>query len=324
MEVDQEALTDKGNFDRDNDLWFEDGSVVIAAGDVGFRVYKGILSSKSPVFKDLFSLPQPPGQEMIDGCPVVRVQDSPKEMRRFLTIMCDGSSAWVDRSWPNCRAVLTLSHKYQVNSLLLEGIQRLKERFPDDILHWDKQYEDDGIKMGSPQDCISQANVARLLDEPILHYRALYDCCQLSSNQMVNGIVNEDGIRETLCSEDIRACVDARTNLAKENIVLLLGRFSTCPESAHKVENSRTTRCKAARLKLVEKSSLDARLVSYNPLEPDMEIYGTLPYKLCEPCARFCTSTHNTMRQSIINKLGDILGLTSKSSDSADDADIAE
>jgi len=76
--------------EKADDLWYEDGNIIIVAKDVGFRVYKGVLARKSPVFKDLLSLPQPPGQELIEECPVIRVHDSPQDMQRFLEILCDG------------------------------------------------------------------------------------------------------------------------------------------------------------------------------------------------------------------------------------------
>ena len=46
---------------RCEDLWFEDGNVVLRAEDTYFKVYEGILSRESPVFVDMFSLPHPPG-----------------------------------------------------------------------------------------------------------------------------------------------------------------------------------------------------------------------------------------------------------------------
>lgn len=38
-------------------LWFEDGNIVIITGNIGFRVYRGVLARKSAVFRDLFNLP---------------------------------------------------------------------------------------------------------------------------------------------------------------------------------------------------------------------------------------------------------------------------
>ncbi|KAH9937908.1 uncharacterized protein BXZ73DRAFT_100120 [Epithele typhae] len=55
---------DKG-FTRADGLWYEDGTVIFVAGNVGFRVYKGLLSSLSPVFEHMFSSTQPDDAETI-------------------------------------------------------------------------------------------------------------------------------------------------------------------------------------------------------------------------------------------------------------------
>ena len=80
---------------RDHEIWYNDGNVVILAEDIAFRVYQGILSSVSPLFADLFSLPQPDGLEMIDGCPVVHMSDSPTDLRHFLSIVTKSSIEYV-------------------------------------------------------------------------------------------------------------------------------------------------------------------------------------------------------------------------------------
>ncbi|KAF8145623.1 hypothetical protein K438DRAFT_1425906, partial [Mycena galopus ATCC 62051] len=49
------------------DLWFEDGNIVIQAGNSQFRVYRGVLAKRSSVFQDMLSSPQPPDAETIEG-----------------------------------------------------------------------------------------------------------------------------------------------------------------------------------------------------------------------------------------------------------------
>jgi hypothetical protein len=65
-------------------LWFEDGSLVIQAGTSQFRVYRGTLAARSPVFQDMLSFPQPPNADLVDGCPVVRLPDAATEVTSFL------------------------------------------------------------------------------------------------------------------------------------------------------------------------------------------------------------------------------------------------
>ena len=74
---------------RDLHLWFDDGSIVLQAESTQFRVYRGILAANSPVFKDMFSLPQPNGEELVEGCPVVTLHDSAVDMGHFLRSIHD-------------------------------------------------------------------------------------------------------------------------------------------------------------------------------------------------------------------------------------------
>ena len=43
--------------EKDKEFWFEDGTVIIVAKDVEFRVYAGIIAAHSPVLKELFEKP---------------------------------------------------------------------------------------------------------------------------------------------------------------------------------------------------------------------------------------------------------------------------
>ncbi len=44
---------------RDEEFWFQDGTIVLVAGHVEFKVYVRPLIEHSPVFRDMLSLPQP-------------------------------------------------------------------------------------------------------------------------------------------------------------------------------------------------------------------------------------------------------------------------
>jgi len=73
-----------------SDPWFDDGTVVIQGGDTQFRAYRGILAVCSPIFHDMFSIPQPTtGEELVDGCPVVHVSDSADDWQYVLRALCE-------------------------------------------------------------------------------------------------------------------------------------------------------------------------------------------------------------------------------------------
>ena len=88
VDIDAESATR-----RDQDLWFEDGSVVLIAQTTTFRVHRSVLSRHSDTFTGLFSIPQPANPEsveLIDGCPVVRVADSAHDFQHLLRALYDG------------------------------------------------------------------------------------------------------------------------------------------------------------------------------------------------------------------------------------------
>ena len=84
------TVTDSSQLKRCDELWFEDGTVVIHAADTLFRVYKGVLSRQSSFFKGLFDVPQPSDAETYDGCPLVLLHgDSAEDVRDILVAIHD-------------------------------------------------------------------------------------------------------------------------------------------------------------------------------------------------------------------------------------------
>ena len=72
---------------QDDELWYEDGTIVITAQDVAFKVYKGPLIEHSPVFNDMLSLPQPSTSTTDASCPIIPLHDSPDELRHVLQVL---------------------------------------------------------------------------------------------------------------------------------------------------------------------------------------------------------------------------------------------
>ena len=78
---------------RDPDFWYSDGSVVVVAQGVGFRVHKSLLAQQSNAFRDLFMVPTPPVSDpadVMDGCPVVRLTDTSHDFRELLQVIYCG------------------------------------------------------------------------------------------------------------------------------------------------------------------------------------------------------------------------------------------
>jgi len=72
---------------KDTHVYLDDGNIVLVAGMTCFRVHRSLLAKYSPIFRDMFSLPQPEDQEMYDGVPMVELQDDPDILRALLRVI---------------------------------------------------------------------------------------------------------------------------------------------------------------------------------------------------------------------------------------------
>jgi hypothetical protein len=85
---------------RVNSIWFDDGNLIVIAEPKVFRLYKYLLARRSPIFKDMLSIPQPDAsiandaadQRVVDalgfdtsGCALVRLMDKPQDVEWFLS-----------------------------------------------------------------------------------------------------------------------------------------------------------------------------------------------------------------------------------------------
>jgi len=73
-----------------SDIWFADGNIVLIADSAAFKVHRGQLERHSDVFRDLFSVPQPVNQSLVDGCPSVELYDRPSDLHYLLIALYDG------------------------------------------------------------------------------------------------------------------------------------------------------------------------------------------------------------------------------------------
>ena len=77
---------------RDKELWYEDGTVILVAQEVEFRVYKGLLADQSPVFESMFSSSSSSSADKMEhDCPTFRLTDSPSDLRHIFRACIPGA-----------------------------------------------------------------------------------------------------------------------------------------------------------------------------------------------------------------------------------------
>ncbi|KAI0737377.1 hypothetical protein C8Q80DRAFT_1295239 [Daedaleopsis nitida] len=127
---------------RDHEIWLEDGNVILIANDVAFKVYQGILSRHSEVFRDLFTLPSPSEGDMLYGVPAVRVHDSPEDIRPLLLVLCCGKNYYarndiaIPIDFSVLSALVRMGHKYAIPDVLDHGLARLQQQYPSHYLSY--------------------------------------------------------------------------------------------------------------------------------------------------------------------------------------------
>lgn len=72
---------------KSDNIWFEDGNIVLQTATKRYRVHKGVLATHSSIFKDMLSLPQPVEEtEVFEGCPVIHLTDLTEDWDELLPL----------------------------------------------------------------------------------------------------------------------------------------------------------------------------------------------------------------------------------------------
>ncbi|KAH9925689.1 uncharacterized protein BXZ73DRAFT_49905 [Epithele typhae] len=271
---------------RDEEFWFEDGSIILLVQNVEFRIYKGLLTEHSSAFVDLFSLPQPPTHS---SCPVVRMSgDSARDWRHILRLYMPRRHT---KSYPpmlsfeQVAAYVRLSHKYDMPVLYRASIAHLKRHFTDDLRVW----VDHGLRPApgfADIHAIGVVNLARLTHEPTLLPTALWMCCRLGP-ELLSGFAYSDGEVETLTPADVALCWAARPRLVQATLQTFLSIYpapsaETCSAAGPGGDDSG---CRRFATSFVHKMRHKPGIfVAPDPLIGYINMDGPSGKKLCEGC----------------------------------------
>jgi hypothetical protein len=112
-----------------------DADVVLCTADnVHFRVYKLLLSLASPVFKDMFRLPQPsrsePGSTDESGRPIIPVAENRNTTEMMLRFCYPSTGSVTLDNFEDIQAVLAVMTKYDMQ----DGVARVQSQLADSDL----------------------------------------------------------------------------------------------------------------------------------------------------------------------------------------------
>jgi hypothetical protein len=92
--------------------------VILQSSDlIYFRVHKSTLAISSPFFNDLFSLPQPPDGEVVDGLPIIHVSENAETLHSLFTLLYPIPSV-MPTSYENNLDLVAASEKYSMDIVL--------------------------------------------------------------------------------------------------------------------------------------------------------------------------------------------------------------
>ncbi|KLO06817.1 hypothetical protein SCHPADRAFT_860940 [Schizopora paradoxa] len=132
------------NLKRDENLWFEDGSIVLATDVHLFCVHKSLLAKNSSIFRDMLEMPSGgesdsqmvDGEDYYEGKPIVKmVGDSDDDVRYLLMALYNHNFFRANNpTTPSIfSSLLYASSKYDVPVILQEVVEQLKSYYPTEL-----------------------------------------------------------------------------------------------------------------------------------------------------------------------------------------------
>ncbi|KAI0350435.1 hypothetical protein OH77DRAFT_1489151 [Trametes cingulata] len=218
------------DFRQDADLWFEDGSIVVVAGNTGYRVHTSLLTRFSPIFRDMMVMPPPPDAPAVQGVPLVHVPDSAHDFKCLLRAIYEPRRlldvAQADIPFATISALIRLGHKYEMPDVVDEAARHLEKHFTTDFKTWmkycDKEdFSDIEFSEDRNADYIEAVNLARLTGRNASLPLALYCCCQLDISEILQGVERESGEIVRLSLDDAERCIRGREGLLRASAELM-------------------------------------------------------------------------------------------------------
>lgn len=289
-------------------IWFTDGNIILEAEGTQFRVHRGVLANQSSVFGNMFDVPAPPDEPTVDGCPVVQISDSARDVEHLLNVLYN----WVNYSAnplpvPILRAMLRLGHKYDFGQFRKEAISRLEYEFASDMKTFlERQDEYVEIEVTEDSQVLDLLTLAR---ESKLHavLPSLYlDISRLNSvEEIFDGIQRQDKSLYHLPQEDklILAVGAAKMRAARTHYTLQW--LKSVPYQAC----SSTRQCSRSAKNMFFDLSADPVLDDCDADQGLMDWDASWTENLCKHCDQAARREHNEGRFKFWENLPSYFGL---------------
>ncbi|TFK88116.1 hypothetical protein K466DRAFT_547629 [Polyporus arcularius HHB13444] len=302
---------------RDEEFWFEDGSIALVARDVEFRVYKRVLADHSAVFADMFSLPQPESDSSASAksCPTVDLDDSPEDLRHILRALFPRRDATFiplelkEPTYHVLSAYARLGHKYQIDGLLGPALAWLKKHYTADFDSWCAQesypFDEDSSH------AVGVVNIARLTQSHAILPTALVVCCDaLCSRSLLFGVEREDGTLEILDDDDLVRCVSAKRELIRASTKAVLAAFAPFdPPGCEHFGACQQEILKLLRPYFVENLEVITREHLFSPWESFVDDGLLGQVSICDECVEHLAERVRSEQMKVWERLPEILDL---------------
>ncbi|KAJ6487133.1 hypothetical protein C8R47DRAFT_1127803 [Mycena vitilis] len=316
MEVDAQLPSE---IHRVEELWFEDGNLILQAGQCQYRVYRGLLAAQSLIFRDMISLPQPTDSELIEGCPLVRLPDPEVEVTPFLQAMfvADFFMPFPARTkFDTVVGCLRLSHKYGVDHLHRRALVHFSSGYPTTLHQIILRREGSPSALDkqswtppkNPTFDIYAIQLARQVDAtwilPFAFY-CLSDHFEDVGTAIFNGATYK-GLHTQLPLQDQQSFLTGHSAQRVATAVDAL-QFLSNPLDIERC--SSPSRCHSERLRAIENGREFIRDFPSSPLHIWSPEDWDLLEDVCDICLAVLRQTHQEVRETVWDRLPEMYDL---------------